>query len=576
MPSHFLMTPRIGARDHFEMRETNMSTKSLRRLALQALACVSLLAVVGVDALAPIKAQTAQPSLRAKEPKIKKLKAKKGSVDGDFKRKVKERIEEWPQKTQDMLAIQGEIEKHTNVTDRQARALEQVWSELREDRLRSYFCAALRTTLSNLTEPETVVELLDDVLAEETSNQIRIAYMRSFMKVKPEGYQEYLKILAPCERPTVRLLAIEALGRDGDAGNKDPVLTALKDGSWRVRKAAIEAAAKIASKNKDDKDVWDACVWGMIQVLGNPTEGVLRNVVQSRLKEVTKEDFGTAFSGWEKWWEARKKGVTLSAEEKKALYKDASESKGTDWGISSESKRLVYVIDISDSMTREIPKDEREITGRGAKDEEPEGIEWESIKIRLDLAKNELIKTLKKKPADAKFTIVAFNDKLQYWKPEIVEANDKNKEEAIEWVKALKPSGQTNIFGSIEMAIGMAESALDDADSDAKDGKKKKKKRGKDDEVIEDNVPDTIFFLTDGFATAGKYKTRRPDEYTAEDEKQYRKDMKAMLEEIDARNSVVGMTIHCVGISKDHDKPTLRDLAKLTGGVYRPLAMAKR
>ena len=66
-----------------------------------------------------------------------------------------------------------------------------------------------------------------------------------------------------------------------------------------------------------------------------------------------------------------------------------------------------------------------------------------------------------------------------------------------------------------------------------------------------DPLADTIFFLTDGQPTAGRIT-----------------DAHQILEEITRRNSVLGVKIHAVGVSKEQNAGFLLNLAKRNHGQY--------
>ena len=96
-----------------------------------------------------------------------------------------------------------------------------------------------------------------------------------------------------------------------------------------------------------------------------------------------------------------------------------------------------------------------------------------------------------------------------------------------EWVEKQKPLGGTNIYDSLELGFKIAHRTTGAPDLD------------------------TIFFLTDGKPTAGKIR-----------------DSQRILDVFRAWNETSHLTIHTIGIGKDHDAEFLKELAKIGDGTY--------
>jgi hypothetical protein len=106
----------------------------------------------------------------------------------------------------------------------------------------------------------------------------------------------------------------------------------------------------------------------------------------------------------------------------------------------------------------------------------------------------------------------------------------KNRKDALAWVEGLLTGAATNIYDTLELAfqVGMPGSPVKSI-----------------------GTPDTIFFLSDGGATAGKFT-----------------EPEVILEYVRRMNKLRGVKIHCIGVGDDHDASFLRKLAEQNSGDY--------
>jgi Mg-chelatase subunit ChlD len=183
----------------------------------------------------------------------------------------------------------------------------------------------------------------------------------------------------------------------------------------------------------------------------------------------------------------------------------------TFYGIQTRSKRILYILDVSGSMS-----DPRARSGD---------------KLPIDVAKEELTQSIRSLPEDAVFNIVFFNHEVAAWKEKPVKADKAGKTEASAWIAARAPAGATNIFDALERGFRLAG-------------------RGTHDKQYAVAV-DTIFFLSDGQANRGRLV--EPAQIVAE---------------VRRLNSEQKLKIHAVGIGKGHDPALMRALAEISGGTY--------
>jgi len=246
--------------------------------------------------------------------------------------------------------------------------------------------------------------------------------------------------------------------------------------------------------------------------------------------------------------------------------------------------RAIFVIDISGSMAgpvtvkpqpKEPPKEEEKkgpITGKdrkkdGEKEEkkDPPPPDYSKVKTKLDLAKVELIYTLEQLDETYEFTVVTYSTTHDYLIPAkkgFVKATEANKKQFIEKVKALAPTGATNIHGALMRGFRTSTSGPIKGDP------------ATDSAVMLGGV-DTIFFLTDGHPNVC-------DEMVVNDSRQAGVPPperhkfsfpEGILADVRRVNTFRKVVIHTVGIGP-HAGQLLRDISASSGGSYRDMSGA--
>ena len=202
--------------------------------------------------------------------------------------------------------------------------------------------------------------------------------------------------------------------------------------------------------------------------------------------------------------------------------KPAVEEKGatvakrpTFFGLEGRGKRIVYVIDWSDSMLEPLKGEEideikkRVVTdGPGDKpDEKDPGLPWDKIKNRFDAAREVLKLSLRHLPDDVVFAVVAFGTEAKPLNStkRFVDAKAGNIGAVIAELDSIKPGpvgperpygtlmGSTNLHGGVARAFRMTAAGL----------------INDDDEHVNKNTftsgCDTIFVLSDGEPNVDDY-----------------------------------------------------------------------
>lgn len=96
---------------------------------------------------------------------------------------------------------------------------------------------------------------------------------------------------------------------------------------------------------------------------------------------------------------------------------------------------------------------------------------------KIDQAKNALGFVLNNLRDDDTFNIIAYDDRVEAFKPELQRYNSSSRDEAVRFVSNIREGGSTNINDALKTALGMLQ---------------------------DENKPNYVIFLTDGLPTAGE------------------------------------------------------------------------
>lgn len=305
----------------------------------------------------------------------------------------------------------------------------------------------------------------------------------------------------------VRAAIVEALGRmEAALPCAAEVARLVADRSERVRIAAARALAEM--------HVYDG-IGPLIRQLGKET-GLSRSVMAQALESLTGERFGPFDDAWRKWWTVaegrlRESGLPPRGEA------PAPKADAHFYGVPQVSERIVYVIDVSDSMRANVAP----------------GVS------RLDACKQELERAVRALPRKASFNVILYNEGVEPWVDGVVVAGPVRKgdpdlrEDAIRFFRLTVPHGTTNILDALREAFRIAGPGA----------------RKKDAPVL----VDTIYLLTDGSPT---------------DERGFPEDATRILRAVRRWNALGRVMIHTIGVGEDLNKPFLERLAKDNGGTF--------
>lgn len=346
-------------------------------------------------------------------------------------------------------------------------------------------------------------------------------FIRVLGYIKGDDVTQALQKFAADVQPLVITAALQALGRQNTPGAIEILKARLDDPRWQIRAAAVEGLAFYR----------DAKVVELLLDRLEKADGVVQRHYFAALARLFGHSPGTHAAAFRKYWTEKQADIEKAWAASPAdgpvnelpppvMVKGKSDGYGF-YGIKTESKHIIFVVDVSGSMGPQHG-----------------GVNKDG-KSRLQVLKQQLkqsIKQLTAKESDergvASFNIVTYHGTVQVYKPgKMVAATPKNKEKAIEWIGDLKADGATNIYDALEQAFLII-------------GTRKAKKQY-------EKGADTIFLMTDGKPNRGKVV-----------------DTELIRQEIAKLNRDRKFTIHTIGVGKDHEVEFLKGLAAENAGEY--------
>jgi HEAT repeat protein len=243
-----------------------------------------------------------------------------------------------------------------------------------------------------------------------------------------------LRTFAVGEAELLRNAALDELVRLRDGEASALLKQALSAPNWSTR---LTAARGFEALRLPDSVGW------MITQLQSESGRIAREM-SDILFRLTGQPFGKNAGAWKNWVERLEGPVELitttqlegiiEAQKEREL----DETTGTSFfGLRIESHRVSFVIDVSGSM-------EEKTRGPYAGMSGP---------TRMVAAKAELTKALGGLDPNALFNIIPFSDKARPWQKALQRATPDTLQTAKEAVAKLIPSGGTNLFGGIQLAL---------------------------------------------------------------------------------------------------------------------------
>jgi len=326
--------------------------------------------------------------------------------------------------------------------------------------------------------------------------------------------------------PAIRVVAAQALGDLRAKEGAAALIKRIDTSDWSMQKASVQALGKIRVKESV----------GPLLKKFEEDEGLVIEEIYRALVKITGQDFKYRLPLWRKWWDnwGSKNPLPTDAEIVKAKVKAAKSLEGYAkpkrkyHKIETLSRKMIFILDISPSMRDKIviPPDATDA----------QRAEFPS-RLKMDIAKRELIELLATLDKNVYFNIITFAGRVKMWRDGLVSGSGKNA--AIKYVKRLKPippasgnsSGEaqkTNTYAALLTAFGQADRKVPDWKARTK--------------------VDTIFLVTDGTPTTGEIV-----------------EMRKIVTAINELNRTRGIVIHVICFDREAMK-RLRPLAEKSGG----------
>ena len=282
----------------------------------------------------------------------------------------------------------------------------------------------------------------------------------------PEARREVLRVAADEGAPkALRLAALRAAVRHGRADGISMIRALVPGAPWNLRAAGVHALRMARVPGSVD---------GLIEILEQSKNARVELDAYEALVDLTGQDFGYERNQWKGWWRQQKhRSLPPPAKTRKVRGGYA-----TFYGIPVRGSRIVFILDISGSMRKELTslKARRHIAGS-------KHLEGKKLEFRLDLAKEELVHTLEQLPPTTAFNVGFFNDEVFWLHREMVPATPENVGDTARRVRSMSAEQSTNVYEAVFQSM---------------DAVWARNRTGRE------AGPDTIFLLSDGVPSVGK------------------------------------------------------------------------
>jgi hypothetical protein len=357
-------------------------------------------------------------------------------------------------------------------------------------------------------ENEEILKWLAEEALQDKDSMVRAGVARALAALRYAPAREALEGLLQDSFWLTRANAAFALAAIGDE-KSFPVLTAAL--AERQNKAWIAIADACASFKKKDKEAtlltisridhpaWQIRVTACRALVAYGTSecmdaliarfekerGRLERELRAALKAVSGDDLGPRASTWAKWWARQKElygGFDPNPPPKPAEagegYAQPEPRNPEDphyYGRRIFSQSVGFVFDTSGSMDKNIQIAESASTALG---------DIPTTGTRMQVAKEVLAGAIKQLKPKVKFNLVFFSSDVRPWKKNLVAASSGNTSAAAGAIMNAPADGETNIHGALKAALGLHDQPTLSA------------------KLL--NIPDTVYFLTDGSPTRGE------------------------------------------------------------------------
>jgi HEAT repeat protein len=319
----------------------------------------------------------------------------------------------------------------------------------------------------------------------------------------------------------LRAIAVGSLKRfEKEPRAMEALLQALSDPDGGIRANALWGLAGFRDK---------AMVGPLIQLLEKDER--LRVQALEMLVKLTGQNMDLVAEDWKKWWDVAEPKFQLPDEKAKGTTR-VKAKEFSYFGLEVSSKKIAFLVDASTSMREQVAvklvkgKDSSGEAGSGGTSVGGKGGSGgdrlktkDGRAMKMDILKRELARVIGTLPGDTQVNIVTFSREFTPWQQQLQPLAGAGRARAIEYVRGIEMRSGTNVFDTLEFALG-------------------------------DKRTDTIYLLSDGEPTAGRFT-----------------DIPSITREVQVLNRVRGITIHCIAFGEE--SKLLEAIAKENGGQYR-------
>ena len=219
--------------------------------------------------------------------------------------------------------------------------------------------------------------------------------------------------------PRVRLAILEALEAAAPGAARQQAIAALSDPDWTVRCTASEILTRIGGK-----EAIGPLIGGL-----EKAEGRTIRDFSNALDKITGRRLGADSVAWRTWWDANGASWTGPARGGSRGGSPSSQERVTYYDIPIWSERVVFVIDLSQSM--------QEPSGAGGS--------------RADEARSQLGRALAGLPRSSRVNVIRFRSGAEALSPRPLRPTRGNQAASLQWIR--DPRGGTNLHDALEMAL---------------------------------------------------------------------------------------------------------------------------
>jgi hypothetical protein len=318
--------------------------------------------------------------------------------------------------------------------------------------------------------------------------------------------------------------------------------------------------------------------------------------IRRALEKITGQSDLIEAQDWRNWFNANKDKIVPGApgaDGRVGTYKPVvGEAKTVSFfGIQIDSRRIIFVIDVSGSMVIPDPPPENWVpdkdidkSGKGTtldKDDPTlkkklekernrmkDSKVWKKERQRIVRTKKELIRVLKALQGTVKFNIISFSDEINSFAKGLQKATASTKSKAVKWVEKLSANGLTFTDDALREAFKDGRKypgkKASGSGGDGKGPRTSSKDRSRS--KSSSGEADTIILLSDGAPThlGGDAKVEWNGHQDSE------QIIRQILSWLEKENKFRKMTIHTLGFTGANFE-FMQELAKKTGGTFREI-----